>query len=701
MLCVVVSSLQGRGAEYRLPTEQDIATVLKAQNSLQSLKETNDASLSIVPDEPTPAGGGSGAGRAFSQRSYGMDSFGELFTTRQKLLLARLALLVSKAGDLAAREAHDPVFGTALGAMLSMALGKLADFSSSLCTWRITRTCVRGTFARQVLPITWDFGEMNPFAGSAGDWEEACRYVVMLVDHLAAVHLPSGRAEMVSATEQYLPDDSADALITDPPYYDAVPYADLSDYFYVWHKRSLAHARVDLLTRAVSPKPDEIIVDPASKTRDGRPKDAAFYESGMRSAMRQGVRVLRPNGVGVIVFAHKSTAGWEALLQGVVDAGWVITASWPIDTERPGRLRAQESAALASSVHLVCRPREDPDGSLRAGDLGEWRDVLDELPRRIREWMPRLDREGISGADAIFACLGPALEVFSRYSRVERADGTTVTLRAYLEQVWAAVAKEALALVFEGADASGLEADARLTSMWLWTLRPSPNGQSPAAPDAESDGETEADTDADSEKDEAPAAGSAKAGFLLEFDAARKIAQGLGAHLETLGTVVEVKGQVARLLPITERQHFLFDQAKPGANLAASTGPTASATKAGKGRKGRKPAKGQQAFGEGDDGSLTAQPVPAAGADRATTAGPAEDMAYTPGTTTLDQVHQAMILFGRGRSEALARFVKEEGAGADPRFWRLAQSLSALYPSGSDEKRWVDGVLARKKGLGF
>ena len=176
---------------------------------------------------------------------------------------------------------------------------------------------------------------------------------------------------------------------------------------------------------------------------------------------------------GVIVFADsKTTRVWEAILSAVIDAGWIITASWPIDTEMASNdMQAEGSASLASSVHLVCRPRENPDGSVRTDEIGDWRDVLAELPSRIHEWMPRLAAEGVVGADAIFACLGPALEIFSRYSRVEKSDGTVVPLREYLEHVWAAVSKEALSMIFKDADASGLEPDARLTAMWLWTLR--------------------------------------------------------------------------------------------------------------------------------------------------------------------------------------------------------------------------------------
>ena len=149
-------------------------------------------------------------------------------------------------------------------------------------------------------------------------------------------------------------------------------------------------------------------------------KDAKWFELKMATAMSEGRRVLRPEGIGIVVFAHKSTAGWEAQLQAMIDAGWIMTGSWPIDTEMGNRLRAVDSAALASSVHLVCRPRENSDGSMRVDEIGDWRDVLAELPGRIHEWMPRLAEEGVVGADAIFACLGPALEIFSRYSRVEK-----------------------------------------------------------------------------------------------------------------------------------------------------------------------------------------------------------------------------------------------------------------------------------------
>jgi hypothetical protein len=409
----------------------------------------------------------------------------------------------------------------------------------------------------------------------------------------------------------------------------------------------------------VGPKDDECIVDTV------RGKDRAFYESAMLQAMTEGRRILTPSGLGVVVFAHKSTSGWEALLHSVVDAGFVVTASWPIDTEMGSRLRAKASAALASSVHLVCRPRENPDGSVQADSVGDWRAVLRELPARIHEWMPRLAREGVVGADAIFACLGPALEIFSRYSYVEKASGERVELREYLEQVWAAVAREALSMIFEDADATGLEEDARLTAMWLWTLSTSANGGSSTATDEEGDGESKDD------EEESTSKARSSAPFSLEFDAARKIAQGLGAHLEDLGSVVEIRGDQARLLSVAERTHYLFGKGQ------AQRAPARRAKKVKQLALFEELEAVEQDAGRGDVG------LP------------------PTGETTLDRVHQAMVLFAAGRGEAMKRFLLEEGVGRDARFWKLAQSLSALYPAGTDEKRWVDGVLARKKGVGF
>ena len=215
-------------------------------------------------------------------------------------------------------------------------------------------------------------------------------------------------------------------------------------------------------------------------------------------------------------------------------------------------------------------------------------------------------------------------------------------------------------MIFSGADATGFEEDARLTAMWLWTLKTGEGADAGA-------GQEENESDEDDGKSKKGGAG----GFTLEFDAARKIAQGLGAHLESLASLVAVEGESARLLPVGERANFLF-----GKDEGRVVGT----------RKKKEPQMDLFKVLQADDGGES-------------TFG--ETKVEHHGETVLDRIHQSMILFAAGRSEAIKRFLVEDGVGRDPRFWRLAQALSALYPPTTEEKRWVDGVLARKKGLGF
>ena len=227
---------------------------------------------------------------------------------------------------------------------------------------------------------------------------------------------------------------------------------------------------------------------------------------------------LQEDGVGSVVFAHKTTEGWEALLSGMIRGGWTLTGSWPIATEMASRLRARDSAALATSVHLICRPR--PENA----PVGDWADVLRELPRRVASWMERLQGEGIRGADLVFACVGPALEIFSRYRAVETADGHEVGLPKYLEKVWEVVGRTALQQVLGTAEAQArnglagaLEEDARLTALFLWTLQST---------------ETFEDNGKKDEEDEEAGAKVAAKGFALPFDVVRRFAQPMGIDLD-------------------------------------------------------------------------------------------------------------------------------------------------------------------------
>ena len=671
LFCVVTTRTGEQGRFYRAPTERDLEAVRKAATELERRKKQASGgcqppALSLVPDERLDVRGI----RHTWAMIYGIDTWGDLFSPRQLLALTTLCRLVGETGGRLAAS-HEDGLAESVQTCLALAVDRQANTLTSLSRWNSAGEKIEGVFARQAIPILWDFADGNPFSGSTGDLDGALQWVQQvcqantIIDH-------AGHAETASAVAHPLPDDSARAVITDPPYYDAVPYSYLSDFFYVWLRRTLGHVHHNLLNRDRVPKDEEIVVDRPHELSNST-HDIAFYERELTKAFAEGRRILQPDGIGVIVFASKTTASWEAILQAVVDAGWTITGSWPIDTEREARVSAQGQARLGSSVHLVCRPRVSTE-------LGDWRDVLTELPQRMHEWMPRLASEGVVGADAIFACLGPALEIFSRYARVEKTNGEIVPLgdvkddqsrvikEGYLSHVWAAVSKEALSTIFRDADASGLEPDARLTAMWLWTI-----GAAPAANGKPSD-DGEAADDGSEDEDEGSSKRSAASGFTLEFDAARKIAQGLGIHLERSESFVEVKGEKARLLAVAERTKYLFGK-------DAEAGPVG-------GRKAKKKVKQPSLFDELDE-------VEEAGGGRTELKGP------PPGTTVLDRLHQAMILFGAQRGELLKRFLVDDGVGKDPRFWKLAQSLAALYPTGTDERRWVEGVLARKKGLGL
>lgn len=653
LYCVAIDS-PGASRDFRLPNERDFAAALKAEELLKSEIQRHTGNTPLVPTEAVPLMSG-----VFNAPIYGHNTWESLFTSRQLLSLLTYSKLVREYLD--QMQSTRPDYKKAVAVSLGLVLDRLADLNAALCGWQLNTPNSAHVFTRWALPMIMDFAEVNPLAGAGGSPASAIKRAIAYIRETAVKYPGTADVEPCSAVNHPLPEDSADLIATDPPYYNAIPYADLMDFFYVWLRRCIGDLYPEIFTGDSTPKNDEICEmsgwDPIRYSH----KDKSFFEREMTKALGRAQKITVSDGIAVVVFAHKTTAGWEALLQSLVDAEWVITASWPIDTEMESRSRARNSATLSSSVHLLCRPRRGRSDEQQTSLTGDWRDILHELPTRIHEWMPRLIDEGIVGADAIFACLGPALEIFSRYSRVEKANGDAVTLREYLEHVWAAVAKEALTQVFKGADATGFEPDARLTAMWLWTLN---------APAGNSKGEDSEAADADNEEQETKK--TKAGGFRLEYDAARKIAQGLGAILENLTHLVDVKGEEARLLPVAERTPHLFGKDQEDTPRPA-----------------RKKASVQMhMFAEltlAEDPEMAWQ----------------EKTVTRMGETTLDRVHQAMILFAAGRGDALKRFVVDDGAGRDGKFWRLAQALLALYPTGTDERRWVEGVMARKKQFGF
>jgi hypothetical protein len=345
------------------------------------------------------------------------------------------------------------------------------------------------------------------------------------------------------------------------------------------------------------------------------------------------------------------------------------------------RLLARETAALATSVHLICRPRPED------APIGDWADVLRELPKRVSDWMERLQDEGVRGADLVFACIGPALEIFSRYAKVETADGRGVGLPEYLEKVWEVVGRSALAQVLGTAEAKthngaagAVEEDARLTALFLWTLQAT-DGEGAGDAGGDEEDEDAAGNDEDEGENEGGGSRGKVKGFTLVFDVVRRFAQPLGIDLPKWeGRVIETKKGVVRLLPIAERAKQLFgeDGAQPVAarlEQGAVLGPN--------------PLQGIL-FPE-----MEVVPKVRRARGRGTRAGAElsdQSLAAAREATTLDRVHTAMLLQAGGRTNALRALLKAEQERG-PDFLRLANALSALYPKGSEEKRLLEAML--------
>lgn len=654
-LCAVVTENEQTGMKtYRVATRADLNAVDVAVGELERMINGGPLEgMHLFPDELIPHS----ELRRISAPLYGCRTWGDLFLLRQRLSLAILGEEITRFVEQKGQKDLLPLF--------ALAFGKVVRHWNSNARWHTKSENVAGAFGRQAIPMAYLFPEQNPLACvGAGCWRDAVTSVSSAARAIVGLE-NGGQTFRADACDVPLPSESVNVWFTDPPYYDAVAYGHLAEFFYVWLRRLMP---ADALFQTdVIDKREECVVD-RPHSQSPSQKGADWFEVKMGKAMAEGRRLLHRNGVASVVFAHKTTEGWEAIITAMLKAGWVITASWPIATERGARLNARDNASLATSVHLICRPRPED------ADVGDWSEVLRELPRRVGSWMELLQGEGVRGADLVFACLGPALEVFSRYSKVESADGREIQLEQYLAKVWEVVGRAALEQVLGTKEAKArngasgaLEEDARLSALFLWTLQSTEvedeNGND------HGDGE---DTEEGDEEEEEEAPKKKKKGFSLIFDVVRRFAQPLGIDLPKWeGRIIETDKGVVRLLAVTERAKQLFgadgadeiDEREFAAGVKNSTGWLP----------GMEP---------------EARPPKVRGRRIKIS----EEAATQAGATTLDKVHAAMLLQSTGMTHALRALVKAE-IDRGPDFLRLANALSALYPTGSGEKRLVDAML--------
>ena len=430
MTAVVVDGLKGK--EYRLPTEEELRVAEVSKEELDELYEQIPFGL---PEEPTPRQG-PGAARAFSVDNYGFDQWAKLFTERQLMTLGSFVGIVRELARTMDGDMPED-WREAVITYSAICLDRLADYSSAICSWHNSGEKLRNTFGRFALPIVWDYTEVNPLSDTSGNFLGALEWVARFISH--TLENTNGRPEpAVSATSATQITGEYDTIITDPPYYDAIPYSDLMDFFHVWLRRSTHGLSTKIDTafqEPLGPKWDHDtgdgeLIDDTSRFDGDKALSKKNYEDGMARAFQACHAALQPDGRLVVVFANKSPDAWETLVAALIRAGFVVDGSWPIQTERQSRTRAMASAALASSVWLVCKKRSPA----RPG----WdTTVLAEMRERIRTQLRDFWDAGIRGPDFVWAATGPALEAFSKYPVVKKADeaGAQMSVSEFLREV--------------------------------------------------------------------------------------------------------------------------------------------------------------------------------------------------------------------------------------------------------------------------
>jgi len=408
---------------------------------LPPTKEMEEIALSAKPkwrpETPLP-----NDPRNFWTIPYGLTTFGDLFTPRQLSALTTFSDLVLESYEkvkldaIAAGMSSDntPVTSDGVGAFayadaistyLAFAVSKAADRNSSLCFWETAMDRLRGTFGRQVLPMIWDYAETNPFAGAGGDIYGTTYSLCEVIDNLSSpIH---GSASQANAASQSI--STGKVVSTDPPYYDNIGYADLSDFFYVWLRRSLKSRFVDLFHTLAVPKAEELVATPYR--HGGKAQAEEFFMAGMTRAMNRLAELAHPAFPVSIYYAFKqsetekagtASTGWETFLDAVIQAGFAITGTWPMRTEQLAGLKGKINA-LASSVVLVCRPRDANAPTVTR------RDFLTALKAELPQALQNLQRGNIAPVDLAQAAIGPGMGVYTRYAKVLEADGTPLSVR--------------------------------------------------------------------------------------------------------------------------------------------------------------------------------------------------------------------------------------------------------------------------------
>ncbi len=446
------------GKEYRLPTVHEIEAAIEAEKAIPNMFAQIPFGL---PEEPITEN----AKRDTWCVPYGIDQWHKLFTPRQLLALGTFVRWTRSASDELAQRSYPSEWIEAVTAYLAIQNDKVADYNSMVCRWVVSGQLMGNTFTRFALPVTWDFAELAVINNVGGAYAAQLDWVARFIDHALLVGAGAERPLAANASAVQIDSGEYDAVVTDPPYYDAIGYSVVMDFFHVWLRRTLQGWSPQLhppFREPLSPKWDQQVndgelVDDAGRHGGDKTRSKAVYEDGMARAFLACGSALKPDGRLVVVFANKQSAAWEALVSALIRSGFVVDGSWPIQTERTTRMRAKASSALASSVWLVCKKRP---ATARPG----WdNQVLAEMRGNIREKLREFWDAGIRGPDFVWAATGPALEAYSKHPVVKKANepGKTLEVGEFLSHVRRMVVDFVVGRVLtgDGAAADGAAAD--------------------------------------------------------------------------------------------------------------------------------------------------------------------------------------------------------------------------------------------------
>ena len=417
MVCVIVENKHGK--DYRPVEETDLEAFQKAR-TIPAERPNEPILPEITGNDDEDISNSTG----IRVHLYGMKTWGSLFNHRQLVAMQAFVACLHEALEAMKSEFRDEEYWTAVAVYLGLWVSRNAMRMVSVGRWDTGGEKFQTPFDAQAIPMKWDYAEADPFTDvTGGVWNQLewiTRFILREQDEHSPAHVTVGDAATLD-----LEDRSIQYAVMDPPYFDSIAYADISDFFYVWLKRALGHVQPHLFATPQTPKVEEAV---AHKHRHHGDRERALehFRNKLTSSFAQATRIVGRDGMTAIMFAHQSTEAWTALVNAILDAGLNITATYPLDTELKNRAVALGTSALESSITVACRPRV-------AGSKASFRDVRREIERAVREAERRFWGYGFRGADLIVACYGPAVGVFGKYERVEKADGTPVEVPELLE----------------------------------------------------------------------------------------------------------------------------------------------------------------------------------------------------------------------------------------------------------------------------